>query len=160
MGKWSEIAAALPRREEEPGAFREKVNTFKDAQRVKTLDELAAAYREVRREKTELEKDETDLNVRQMALEALITEAFLAENREGGYYFSDGGRIDVSDQISVRAADQEAVTEWAKTHGYERMLTLNAKRLEGLTKAALESGDAIPDGVVVTAYSQVKLASK
>jgi hypothetical protein len=37
---------------------------------------------------------------------------------------------------------------------------MNAKRLEGLTKAALEAGQEIPAGVVVTAYSQVKLANK
>ena len=48
MGKWSEISKTLPRREEEPGVFREKVNTFKDAQRVKTLDDLTFALRSKR----------------------------------------------------------------------------------------------------------------
>ena len=157
MGKWSEISKTLPRREEEPGAFREKVNTFKDSQRVKSLDELAAAYRLIRAAKADLEKEETDLNVQQLALEALISETFVAENRDKPYYFSDGARIEVSDQISVRAADPEAVTEWAKANGYERLLSMNSKRLEGLTKAALEAGQAIPDGGVVTAYSSVKL---
>jgi hypothetical protein len=159
MGKWSELAKTLPRREEEPGAFREKVNALKDESRAQTLDELAAAYRKVRAEKKANEEVESGINARQMALEALLSETFLAENRDGPYYFSDGGRIEVSDQISVRAADQDAVTAWAKKNDYERFLTMNAKRLEGLTKAALEAGQEIPDGVVVTAYSQVKLAS-
>jgi len=158
MGKWSEVAKTLPRREEEPGRFRDQVNELKDGSRTKTLDELAADYRKVRAEKKAHEEVETGINARQMALEALISETFLAENRDGPYYFSDGGRIEVSDQVSVRSGDPEAVTAWAKANGYERFLTMNAKRLEGLTKAALEAGQEIPDGVVVTAYSQVKLA--
>jgi uncharacterized phage protein gp47/JayE len=160
LGKWTEIAKTLPRREEEPGRFRERVNELKDAARAKTLDELAADYRQVRKEKEDLEVVESGINARQMALEALLSETWVSEARDTPFYFTDGSRIEVSDQISVRAADQEAVTAWAKANNYERFLTMNAKRLEGLTKAALESGDAIPDGVVVTAYSQVKLASK
>lgn len=160
MGKWSEIAKTLPRREDEPGKFRERVNELKDAYRASTLEELAADYRQVRKEKEDLETVESGINARQMALEALLAETWVNESRDQPFYFSDGSRIEVHDSISVRAEDPEAVTEWAKKNGYERMLTMNAKRLEGLTKAALEAGDAIPDGVIVTAYSQVKLASK
>jgi len=160
MGKWTEVAKTLPRREAEPGSFQDKVNAIKDENRYATLDELAVRYRGIRNEKESLEWQETEINARQMALEALISETFVAENRQTPYYFSDGGRVEVSDQISVRASDQEAVTAWATANGYGRMLTLNAKRLEGLTKAALEAGQAIPDGVVVSAYSQVRITGK
>lgn len=156
-GKWSEVAKTLPRREAEPGSFQNRVNEVKDINRSKTLEELADLYRQVRQRKTVHEAAETDINVDQVAFESLISETFVAENRDKPYYFSDGGRIEVSDQISVRAADQDAVVTWAKENGYERMLSMNPKRLEGLTKAALEAGQSIPDGVVVTAYSQVKM---
>lgn len=159
-GKWSELAKTLPRREEAEGSFRTVVNDLKDESRVLSLDALAEKYRIARKEKEVLEKVESGINARIAALEALISETFVNENRDGGYYFPDGSRIDVSDNISVRAADQDAVSEWARTHGYERMLTLNAKRLEAIAKAALEAGQEIPDGVVITAYSQVKFSGK
>lgn len=160
MGKWSEIAKTLPRREAEPGSFQERVNALKDEARGLSLEDLAARYRSVRAEKEKHETVEKGLNAEAMALEALLSELWVAENRDTPFYFSDGSRIEVHDQVSVRSEDPEAVTEWAKANGYERFLTMNAKRLEGLTKAALEAGQEIPAGVVVTAYSQVKLASK
>ena len=160
MGKWSEISRALPRREDEPGAFQSQVSELKDADRGKALDELATKYRQVRKEKEVLETVEKGLNAREMALAALISEVFVSEDRDKPFYFTDGARIEVSDQISVRAANSDAIVAWMKANNYERMLSVNPKRLEGLTKAALEAGQDIPDGVVVTAYSQVKLTGK
>ena len=159
-GKWTEIAKTLGRREDEPGAFQSHVNELKDEDRGKALDELAAKYRQVRKEKEVLETAEKGLNAREIALAALISETFVAEGRDKPFYFTDGARIEVSDQISVRAADPDAIVAWMKANNYERMLSVNPKRLEGLTKAALEAGQDIPDGVVVTAYSQVKLTGK
>ena len=159
-GKWTAIAKTLPRREAEPGSFQERVNVLKDESRGLNLEALAAKYRQVRSEKDEQEVVERGINARQMALEALLSELWVAENRDGPYFFSDGSRIEVHDAISVRASDPEAVVAWSKLNGYERFLTLNAKRLEGIAKAALESGQEIPDGVVVSAYSQVKFSGK
>src|SRR3990167_11159621 len=123
-GKWTEIAKTLGRREDEPGAFQSQVNELKDADRGKALDELAAKYRQVRKEKEDLETVAKGINAREMALAALISEVFVSEARDKPFYFTDGARIEVSDQISVRAADSDAIVAWMKANGYERMLKI------------------------------------
>lgn len=164
MGKWTEEAKKWPRREEEPGAFTERVRALKDEFRGLALEEggrsgpLAAAYRLARDKKDTIEATLSGVNAEIKALEELIDESFKAMNRETPLYFPDGRRIEVSDQISVRTENPEAVIEWAKANGYERLLTMNAKRLEGLTKAALAAGQETPAGVSISSYAQVKLA--
>lgn len=164
-GKWAEISKKLPRREEDPSPFRERVRVLKDQSRDLVLVDkegrsgpLAAAYRAAREKKEGIETTLSAVNAEIQALEDLISEAFQATAREGPLYFPDGRRIEVSDQISVRSADPDAVSAWARENGFERFLAINAKRLEGIVKASLEEGQALPDGVLVSAYSQVKLA--
>lgn len=158
MGKWTEVAKTLKRREEEPGPFRERVHALKDEVRALAIEQLKAAYRAARDEKEKIEAAESEVNARVKALEELLTDHYQQTGRDTPYYFDDGRRIEVSDQISVRSEDQDKVVAWAKASGYERLLTLNAKTLEGLVKKLVEAGQPVPDGVAVSAYTQVKLA--
>jgi phage host-nuclease inhibitor protein Gam len=162
MGKWTEVAKRYGPAVEEPGVWREQVNKIKD--QAKGAMDVAAenpvalknAYRKARAEKDKMDEAASKLNARIAALEELLAENAKAFERDVPYSFDDGARIEVSDQLSVKCADNDAVLGWVRKNGLERLLSINPGRLASLTKEAIENGTAVPDGVAITSYQQVK----
>jgi hypothetical protein len=165
MGKWTEVAKRYGPEPVEPGIWRESVNQLKDAAKA-AMDVLAGnpvalknAYRKARAEKDALEEKASKLSAKIASLEELLAENVKATSREVPFTFDDGARIEVSDQISVKCADNDAVIAWVKKNEMERLLSVHASRLESLTKKAIENGTEIPDGVAISSYQQVRYVS-
>lgn len=157
MGKWTEVAKQYPAQQPEPGIWREGVNRLKDDAKAKLdVEGLKLAYRNAREEKEVAEEALAGVNAKIAAFEELLAENAKATSRDVPYHFDDGARIEVSDQLSVRCADNDAVLEWVKAHDLERLLSVNPARLASLTKDAVESGTEVPAGVEITSYQQVK----
>jgi len=162
MGKWTEVAKRYGPAPQEPGVWREMVNKLKD--QAKGLMDVVSgnpvalknAYRKARAEREKLEEQESKLNARIAALEELLAENAKATERDTPYCFDDGARIEVSDQLSVKCADNDAVLAWIKKNGLERLLTVNPARLASMTKDAVENGTEVPEGVAISSYQQVK----
>lgn len=162
MGKWTEVAKRYGPAPEEPGLWRETVNKIKDAAKAamdvvsKNPVALKNAYRKARAEKDALEEKATKLNAKIAALEELLAENAKATERDTPFCFDDGARIEVSDQLSVKCADNDAVLAWIGKRGLQRLLSINPARLASLTKEAIEEGTEVPDGVAISSYQQVK----
>ncbi len=162
MGKWTEVAKRYGPAPEEPGVWRETVNKLKDVAKA-AMDVVSSnpvalknAYRKARAEKEAAEEKLTKVNARIAALEELLAENAKATERDVPYCFDDGARIEVSDQLSVKCADNDAVLGWVRKNNLERLLSINPQRLSALTKEAVENGTEVPDGVAITSYQQVK----
>jgi hypothetical protein len=162
MGKWTEVSKRYGPAPVEPGIWRESVNQLKDTAKA-AMDVVAAnpvalknAYRKARAEKDVLEEKESKLNAKIAALEELLAENVKATSREVPFTFDDGARIEVSDQLSVKCADNDAVLAWVKKNELQRLLSINPARLASLTKEAIENGTEIPEGVAINSYQQVK----
>lgn len=162
MGKWTEVAKRYRPVTPEPGIWRELVNKLKDAAKaamnVEAADPVALknAYRKARAEKEAAEERLSAVNARVTAYEELLAENAKATERDIPYHFSDGARIEVSDQLSVKCEDNDRVLAWIRKNGLERLLSVNPARLASMTKEAIENGTEIPDGVAILSYQQVK----
>lgn len=157
MGKWTEIAKRYDAATPEPGIWREGVNKLKDdAKTALKIDDIKLAYRNAREEKEVVEATLSTVNAKIAAFEELLAEDAKATERDGPYYFDDGARVEVSDQLSVKCADNDAVLKWVKANELDRLLSVNPARLASLTKDAIENGSAVPDGVAINSYQQVK----
>lgn len=176
MGKWTKTAKALPKRADTAdGPFRERVNELKDDYRKATeqsgIAGLAALYRAARDEKEAKEAILSGVNAQVMALEELLMAARETEawrevcgvSKDGElrpFSFADGSRVELSDQLSVRVEDADALAGWVRENQLERLLSLHAKRVESLTKQLIEDGNPPPAGVAIEGYVQVKLVRK
>jgi len=176
MGKWTEVAKGLPQEELEPGPFREKINALKDERRSRALAALAEEYRAVRAEGDAHEEKGKGISARRLALESLIAETFKTEDRDIPFSFENGDRVQCSDQIAVKCADNDKVLAWVKEKGLERLLSVHASRLTSLMKTRIESGEEtielttdekgrprgvlLGGGVEVAMYPEVKFVKK
>jgi len=159
MGKWTEIAKTLPRRQEEESPFRLKVNAHKESARrngIAGVEPVKAAYRVARSKKEELEARVSELNAEILACEELLADDATATGRETPYYYEDGARVEVNPSVAFSVEDAEKLMAWVRTNKLERLLSLNAQTRDSIARQRLESGEALPDGVKASAYSAVR----
>jgi phage host-nuclease inhibitor protein Gam len=156
MGKWTEVAKRYGPAPVEPGIWREGVNRLKDDAKTLGIEDVKLAYRNARDEKDAAEELVSKANAKCAAFEELLAEDAKATERDTPYYFDDGAQIQVSDQLSIKCADNDAVLAWVKKNELQRLLSINPARLASLTKEAIENGTEIPEGVAINSYQQVK----
>ena len=154
-GKYSKVAAQLPRADPKDGKFQEQVNARK-AELGKTeqaAGPLAKLYAGLKADKVELEAQEKALNINLAAVEQLMWSAFESAGVES-LGLEGGGSISVSPDISVSVNNRDKMREWAVANGLERELTLYASTVESIMKQRLLAGADIPSCVTLGSYTK------
>lgn len=159
MGKWTEIAKTLPKRQEDETPWRLKVNAIKDASRAKPTPEVLSAYRDLRAKKEALEAEVSALNAHILAAEELLADAYQSTGRETPFYFEDGARVEVNDAVAFQVEDSEKLMAWVHQEKLERLLSLPAPTRDSIARQRLEGNQSLPDGMKASAYSQVRFVS-
>lgn len=128
-----------------------------------TSAQVATTYAEWRRTKADLEGELKAVNVQLKACEWLLIDSEEAEAEEWGAYGAapnvlrrpNGDKLEVRTEINVKTVDPDAIREWFKKEGLERMLTINARTLAAHVKKMLLNGDAEPPGTEATTWKKI-----
>jgi hypothetical protein len=145
MGKYSNIATTLARKPE-ASDFQTKVDEHKRSVTETTPATLAHALIKIRAEKETIKKALSRINVRLVAHEQILTEAF--EDAGVATIKLDTG-ASVSTQIKpyARVHDRAAFRQWCIDHGLEAALVLPWQSTNALVAERLMDGLAEPDGI-------------
>ena len=145
MGKYSSVAThLLPK--PEASEFQEKVNLVKDSVQDMSHAALAKAIVLIRAEKEAAKKAVSQINVRLVAHEQLLTDAF----EEAGV---TNLKLDTGDSISTqikpyaRVNDRAAFRLWCINNGLEDALVLPWQSTNALVSDRLIEGLPEPDGI-------------
>lgn len=158
MGKYSEIAAKLPREAQEVGPFQAAVEVEKATIFDRRPSALAARYHTFRRAKDAIESQERELNVRLAATEQLLWKAYEDAGTES-IGLGEGVSVGVSDDVGVLVADRDRLNDWARANGLERQMTLYAPTILAVMKQRLLAGESAEDletaaGVKIGAFTK------
>lgn len=143
--KWASLKTQYPALPADP-THAEALAVAAEAWAGKPLADVAEAYNEAREIKESLEEDLSKQNVTVEALLRVLTDALeaagLTSIRTDRYSFS------TSPEPYPSVIDRPALRAWSQVHMPDS-LALPWQTLASVTKAALESGEAIPPGVEV-----------
>jgi len=174
MGKFTEISRRFPPADDRPeiAASRERINAIKDQLRVGgVLDpipeappravlalvaasgSLASALADLRRQKSDHETKEKEINARIKAVEELLWSSFEATGA-AGVRLESGEYFGVTDDLSVSTTNRDEVNAWIREQKLERLLAVNANTLSQLVKERVLAGLDIPPGVEIKSYKK------
>lgn len=145
MGKYTNIAAHLTTKPE-PSEFQDRVDAIKREVQETTPAKLANALIKIRAEKETVKKALSRINVRLVAHEQLLTEAF----EEAGVTtikLESGASVSTQVKPYARVHDRAAFRQWCVEHGLEAALVLPWQSTNALVAERLMDGLAEPDGI-------------
>lgn len=156
MGKWTEVARRLEPAADQPGAFQDEVQAYKEKIADRKPATLAREYLDARDAVEALERGQLHaLKVRRAAFEQLARDTF-QEHELHSLKLDDGRGLRVDPDISVSVTDRTQLYAWAQEHGYAPKFGLAHPTVSSIVKERLEAGDELPPGVEVRAWFRVK----
>lgn len=145
MGKYSSIASTfLPK--PELSAFQDRVDKAKTQIQATSQVDLAHQLLEVRAEKAAAKEKLSDINVRLVALEQYLADAF-EQVGVTSIKLDTGESISTQIKPWARVEDKRAFRAWCVENGYEESLTLPWQTTNSLVSDRLVDGLPEPDGI-------------
>lgn len=145
MGKYTNVAAHL-RPKPEISDFQDKVNQIKDSVQDMSHAALAKAIVEIRAEKDTVKQALSDVNIRLVAHEQLLTDAF-EEAGVANLKLDTGESISTQVKPYARIQDRAAFRNWCIDNGLEESLVLPWQSTNALVADRLIEGLPEPDGI-------------
>ena len=145
MGKYTAIAAELTAKPE-PSEFQDKVNAVKVTVKKVQPANLAHEIVRIRAEKDAIKKSLSTINVRLVAHEQLLAEAFESSGITH-LTLESGDSISTSIKPYARIQDRDAFRAWCVNHGLEQALVLPWQTTNALVSERLMNGQDEPDGI-------------
>jgi hypothetical protein len=145
VGKYSSIASSFAPKPES-SAFQVRVDDAKSRIQASSQIDLAHQLLEVRDEKDAAKEKLSEINVRLVAIEQYLADAF----EQVGV---TGIKLDTGESISTqvkpwsRVEDKRAFRAWCIDNGYEESLTLPWQTTNSLVSDRLVEGLPEPDGI-------------
>ena len=146
MGKWTALRSTLPALPAE-ATYGDALMAECEVLRGKTIDALTAEYNILSEEKTAVSTHLSAVNLQLAAYERVLDETLEQENLES--VKANGHTWTRSPEPYPKVEDAAALRAWAQ-RTMPDALALHSGTLKSVVKAALETGDVLPDGV--TAY--------
>ncbi len=146
MGKWTALRSTLPALPAE-ATYGDALTTACLILRGSSIDDLTADYNTLHEEKAALTQQLSDVNLRLAAHERVLDETLEQEHLES--VKANGHTWTRSPEPYPKVEDAAALRAWAQ-RTMPDALALHSGTLKSVVKAALETGDVLPDGV--TAY--------
>ena len=146
MGKWTALRSTLPALPAE-ATYGDALMAECEVLRGKTIDTLTDTYNAFTEEKAGLTQELARVNLKLAAYERVLDETLEQENLES--VKANGHTWTRSPEPYPKVEDAAALRAWAQ-RTMPDALALHSGTLKSVVKAALETGDVLPDGV--TAY--------
>ena len=145
MGKYSSIASRLVPKLE-PQSFQDRVDEAKAGVRAVSHSDLAHQIVSIREEKERIKNNLNEVNIRMVAYEQLLVDAFESAG-VSGVKLDSGDSISTQIRPYARVDDRRAFRDWCIEHGLAESLTLPWQTLNSLVSDRLVEGLPEPDGI-------------
>jgi len=145
VGKYSSIASRFAPKPE-TSAFQERVDQAKNAIKASSQVDLAHQLLAVRAEKNDAKEILAEINVRLVAIEQVLADAF-EHVGVTGIKLDSGESISTQVKPWARVEDKRAFRAWCVEHGYEEALALPWQTTNSLVSDRLVEGLPEPDGI-------------
>ena len=145
MGKYSAITSRFAPKPESSG-FQDRVDVAKNAIKASSQVDLAHQLLAVRAEKDDAKETLAEINIRLVAIEQYLADAF-------EHVGVTGIKLDTGETISTqvkpwaRVEDKRAFRAWCVDNGYEESLALPWQTTNSLVSDRLVEGLPEPDGI-------------
>ena len=146
MGKYANVLTGLAAEVRGDASSRERIDEIKTKLDGHSSAELANAYGELRLEKAENERLEKDINLRISAVEETLWSKFEDEEITS-LKLKNGRTVRVEVKPVAKVIDKQALAQWVRDNGLERLLSLHASTVTSLSNERLLAHEAIPAGV-------------
>ncbi len=153
MGKYTNVLVGLEAEVRGDESFRERVDELKKKLDASSSAELANAYGDLRLSKENLEKEEKDLNLRIAAVEEVMWSKF-EDERITSLKLVNGRTVRIEPSPVASVIDHEALQQWVRDQGLQRLLKLPWQTLNSISKERLLAGEMPPAGVTVKARTK------
>lgn len=145
MGKYTTVAASFAPKPE-VSAFQERVDFAKTQIKASDQVDLANQLLAVRAEKDDAKEKLSEINVRLIAIEQYLIDAF-EQVGVSGIKLDTGESISTQVKPWTRVEDKRAFRAWCVENGYEDSLALPWQTMNSLVSDRLIDGLPEPDGI-------------
>ena len=145
MGKYSAITSRFAPKPES-SAFQDRVDQAKNAIKATSQVDLANQLLAVRAEKDAAKETLSEINVRLIAIEQYLVDAF-EQVGVTGIKLDSGESISTQIKPWARVQDKRAFRQWCVDNGYEDALALPWQTTNSLVSDRLVEGLPEPDGI-------------
>ena len=157
MGKYTKYLVGLPRavKDADDLGFRERVQALKDevAAPERGAGTLANYYGTLRKEADALSAKKKELHAKITAVEELMWDAF-DDAGLSSVTTELGDKVRTQPEPHTAVTDKDAVREWYKANGLERLLNPSWGNLNSIMKERLLAADDQVDGIEVKVYTK------
>jgi hypothetical protein len=148
-GKYADVCPNLPRDQPEDAPYQDRINMRKGEivrEMRCTASALAHRYRDIRRQKEELERQMKDIDFELTAVSQLLVDKY-EEEGTSSIRLDDGSAVSTTMKPHAKVVDKEAFRLWCIENGLERSLQLHSSTTDSLVAQRLLDGLPTPPGV-------------
>ena len=165
-GKYADVVTRLPKLE---APRSERVDAVREQYRSDSAVDLARAYANLRRARTEVEETLSAINVRIEAVTSLLVTAYEQEGVSSLKIAETGQSVSVQSEpvaafegttAEERVAAKERFRLWCLANGFERQMGLHPQTTQALVKQMLLDGQPEPDGIKVYTLDKLVLRQR